>query len=157
MPNVPRVVLNKDAVDNFDRPNDIYIPGDCDESIWSLCQKLGWEKELWKLHNEIGGVGGDWELRGAESSIATTGETQVDTSVEQLTKELERELKLDKEEDIKLKNVEDIVDKPGDKSEPWDDDAVVQSKKDAHIGKETEETEVKDSEKPLSKAPKENL
>ena len=118
-PSVPRVVFNIDAVENFERPNDVYVPGDCDESIWSLCQKLGWEKDLWKLHNEIGGVGGDWELRGSgkksptESEETTVEEPGVEDAVAQLTRELEQELRLDKEEDVEIKKIEEKVDKLG--------------------------------------------
>jgi hypothetical protein len=151
------VVLNHDVVDNFERPNDIYVPGDCDESIWSLCQKLGWEKELWKLHNDIGGVGGNWELKeGTESSTAETEVTKVDNTVDQLARELEQELKLDKEEDIELKKAEDIVDKVDDKADSGND-AGLQSKNDADSSGEAGETEAKDSDEAPAKDPKEKL
>lgn len=155
-PKIPRVVLNKDVVENFERPNDIYIPGDCDESVWSLCQKLGWEKDLLELHNEIGGVVGDWmHKEGVENSPAGTESTRVEDSVEQLRRELEQELKLDKEEDIELRKAEDIVDKSDDaglKSDTWDDDSVVVTKKDS----ETKEETGKDpKEEDPSKDPKE--
>lgn len=151
-------------MENFERPNDIYVPGDCDESIWSLCQKLGWEKELWKLHNEIGGVGGDWMLKeGAENSPAETEETTVEDTVEQLTRELEQELKLDKEEDIEIRKLEgetSTSDYAVLKSNTWDDEAVVVSKKDAPVkeAKTKEESREKDPNEEIpSNDPKEKL
>ena len=166
-PSVPRVVLNLDAVDNFERPNDVYIPGDCDESIWSLCQKLGWEKDLWKLHNEIGGVGGDWELRSSgkkspsESEETTVEEPEVEDAVAQLTRELEQELRLDQEEDVELRKVEEEVDKPDEPvlgSETRDNNPVVVSKKEAQSGETTkEDVSSNDSKEPPSKDPKEKL
>ena len=56
IPSVPRVLLNKDPVDLFDRMNDISLIGDCDDSILELCRKLGWDEDLQKLHTEIGGI-----------------------------------------------------------------------------------------------------
>jgi NAD+-dependent protein deacetylase SIR2 len=146
-PSVPRVVLNIDAVENFERPNDVYVAGDCDESIWSLCQKLGWEKDLWKLHNEIGGVEGDWELRAsgkkspAESEETTVEEPRVDDAVAQLTRELEQGLRLDKEEDAEVKKIEK-GDKPDEsvlRPQTSDDDAVVVSKEEAQSSETTKE------------------
>lgn len=166
-PSVPRVVLNIDAVENFERPNDVYIPGDCDESIWSLCQKLGWEKDLWKLHNEIGGVGGDWELRGSgkksptESEETTVEEPGVEDAVAQLTRELEQELRLDKEEDVEIRKIEEKVDKLGRSlltSETRDDDAVVASKKDEQSSATTKEDILSNDPKDTpSTNPKEKL
>jgi hypothetical protein len=125
-PSVPRVLFNNDTVENFDRPNDVCVLGDCDESVWSLCQKLGWHTELWKLHNEIGGVGGDWELRDGKEK----GENKTEDTVEQLAKQLAEELKLDKEEDVELKEEEErgATDDKVAKSDTWDDDAVVVKK-----------------------------
>ena len=166
-PSVPRVVLNIDALENFERPNDIYVPGDCDKSIWSLCQKLGWEKDLQRLHNEIGGVVGDWELQSggkkspAESEETTVEESGVEDTVAQLTRELEQGLKLDKEEDIEVRKVEAQVDKPDDsvlRSETRDGDAVVVTKKDPQSSETTkEDVSSKDSKEPSSKDPKEKL
>lgn len=161
-PSVPRVVFNNDAVDNFERPNDIYVPGDCDESVWSLCQKLGWEKELWKLHNEIGGVGGDWVLKeGAENSPAGTEETTVEDTVEQLTSQLEQGLKLDKEKDVEARKAEGTVDESGEavlKSDTLDDNPAVVSKKDAQSIEAKEGITAKGPKDEIpSKDPKEKL
>ena len=160
------MVLNIDAVENFERPNDVYVAADCDESIWSLCQKLGWEKDLWKLHNEIGGVEGDWELRGsgkksaAESEETTVEEPRVDDAVAQLTRELEQGLRLDKEEDAEVRKVEK-GDKPDEsvlRSQSSDDDAVVVSKKEAQSSETTkEDVSSKGSEGTPLKDPTEKL
>jgi hypothetical protein len=103
-------------VDEFTRPNDAWIPGDCDESVWKLCRKLGWHEDLRKLHKKIGGISKDWdpEIAGSEDSSEGTEETVTEDTVAQLAKELEQDLKLDKEEDIKLRNAEEIVDKADD-------------------------------------------
>jgi hypothetical protein len=125
-PSIPRALFNNDAVENFNRPNDVCVLGDCDESVWSLCQKLGWHTELWTLHNKIGGVGGDWELTDGEAKE----ENKSEDTVEQLTKELAEELKLDKEEDVELKKEEErgSTDDKLAKSDTWNDDAVVVNK-----------------------------
>lgn len=125
-PSVPRVLFNNDAVEDFERPNDVCVLGDCDESVLSLCQKLGWHTELAKLHEKIGGVKRDWDVReGAER-----GGKEAEGTVEKLTKELAEDLKLDKEEDVELRK----EDERGDtnekvaKSDTWDDDTVVLKK-----------------------------
>ena len=122
-PSVPRVLFNNDVVENFERPNDVCVLGDCDESIWSLCQKLDWHTELWELHNEIGGVGGDWELKGKN-------ENNAEDTVEQLAKKLAEELKLDKEEDVELRKEEERGDTDANvvKSDTWDDEVFIITK-----------------------------
>jgi len=100
-PSVPRVLLNKEPVENFDRPNDVFILGDCDESLMTLCQKLGWDKELSELHKKIGGFGAD---KDGKTDEGETSKPTVEDTVEQLTKELAEELKLDK--DIEIRRVE---------------------------------------------------
>ena len=163
-PSIPRVVLNIDAVENFERPNDVYVAGDCDKSIWSLCQKLGWEKDLQKIHNEIGGVGGDWDSgkkSPAESEETTVGEPGVEDAVAQLTRELEQELRLDKDEDVEVRKTEEKVDKPDEsllRTETRDDEAVVVSKKDEQSSETTKEDSLsKDSKDTATKDPKEKL
>jgi NAD+-dependent protein deacetylase SIR2 len=166
-PSVPRVVLNIDAIENFERPNDVYIAGDCDKSIWSLCQKLGWEKDLQILHTEIGGVSGDWELGAsgkkspAESEETTVGEPGVEDAVAQLTRELEQELRLDKDEDVEVRKTEEKVDKPDEsllRTETRDDDVVVVSKKDEQSSETTkEDSPPKDSKETPTRDPKEKL
>jgi len=123
LPSVPRVLFNKDPVDIFERPNDVCVLGDCDESVWSLCEKLDWHAELAKLHDEIGGVGRDWNVKESKEK----GTKEAEDTVEQLTKQLAEELKLDKEEDVELRREEELRD-TNDKvaeSDTWDDDAVV--------------------------------
>jgi NAD-dependent SIR2 family protein deacetylase len=53
--NCPRVLLNREVVGDFayspmsDR--DLFLEGDCDESVRKLCQLAGWEQELDDYHN----------------------------------------------------------------------------------------------------------
>jgi NAD+-dependent protein deacetylase SIR2 len=129
-PSVPRIIFNYEALDDFERPNDVYIPGDCDASIWSLCEKLGWTEALQKLHKEVGGV--DHKF-GAEKEGEGLDTQDV---VDKLAKELEEELRLDKEEDGEIgrvKSEEGPVLK-----DAWDDDTVVVTKKDAEPSKDAE-------------------
>jgi len=67
LPSIPRVLLNKACVDGFSRPNDVSVLGDCDDSIWQLCQNLGWDEELRKLHETIGGINRDWKRDGKKT------------------------------------------------------------------------------------------
>jgi NAD+-dependent protein deacetylase SIR2 len=129
-PSVPRIVFNYEPLDDFERPNDVYIPGDCDASIWSLCEKLGWTEDLQKLHKEVGGL--DHKF-GAEKEGEGVDAQDV---VDKLAKELAEELRLDKEEDgeiVRVKGEEGTVLK-----DSWDDDTVVVSKRDAEGSKEPE-------------------
>jgi len=162
------VVLNIDAVENFERPNDVYIPGDCDESIWSLCQKLGWEEDLRKLHNEIGGVDGNWELRSsgkkspAESEETTVEGPRVEDAVAQLTRELEQGLRLDKEPDVEVRKIEEKGDKPDEpllRSETCDAAAAtIVTKEDGQSSETTkEDIPSKDSKETPSQNSKEKL
>jgi thiamine pyrophosphate-dependent acetolactate synthase large subunit-like protein len=108
-PKVPRILLNNDPVETFDRPNDVFVQGDCDESIWKLCVKLGWQDDLRELHKKIDGVSREWDLefrKKSDESTDNTERTVVEDTVAQLTKELEEELKLDKEEDVEVAKVE---------------------------------------------------
>lgn len=100
-PSVPRVLLNKEPVENFDRLNDVFIPGDCDESVMVLCQKLGWDKELSELHKKIGGFGADKDGKTNEEEAS---KPTAEDAVEQLTKELAEGLKLDN--DVEIRKVE---------------------------------------------------
>jgi NAD-dependent histone deacetylase SIR2 len=116
LPSKPRILLNNDLVDDFDRPNDAYIPGDCDESIWKLCRKLGWHEDLRQLHKKINGISREWDIGFTEPESANeeSTETAVEDTVEQLAKELNEELRFDEEEDAELRNVENVVDKADD-------------------------------------------
>jgi hypothetical protein len=51
---IPLVIMNKEPIAHFEGRG-IYIPGNCDESISSLCRELGWEKDLRKLHRQANG------------------------------------------------------------------------------------------------------
>ena len=124
-PSVPRVVMNLDTLDNFERPNDVYLPGDCDQTIWTLCEKLGWLDDLQALHKQVDGVPHRFGVV-AEGKKMETKET-----VDALARELAEELKLDKEEDVEIRRLQEKV----LKSNTWDDDAVVVTKKDAEDAK----------------------
>jgi thiamine pyrophosphate-dependent acetolactate synthase large subunit-like protein len=47
-----RVIINNEPI-SIQREHDIFIQGDCDETIIEICKKLGWEKELMTLHRKI--------------------------------------------------------------------------------------------------------
>jgi hypothetical protein len=163
-PKVPRILLNNDPVEDFTRPNDVFIQGDCDESVWKLCVKLGWHDQLRELHKKIGGVPREWdtsfndlEQQGNEEETEGSKGTAVEDTVAQLTKELEEELRLDKEEDIEVLKVEENAEtaKKDDenddekvlKSDTWDDNTVIVEKKDtatAAADKEESPKEVKE-------------
>ena len=150
LPSIPRVLLNKDPVENFERPNDVYIPGDCDESVWSLCQKLGWDKELRELHKTIDGFEADKERYPTERAETSTKPAAED-AVEQLAKELAEELRLDKEEDIEIRRLESQNDKDDAilKSDTEDDTAVVVDKKEDKDKDPTTEDSSKDRNEKL--------
>jgi NAD+-dependent protein deacetylase SIR2 len=103
---VPRILLNLESVENFGGKNDVFVPGDCDESIWKLSRKLNWHKELRNLHQEVGGVGREWEVDTDELPAKKEDELDADETVAELTRELRDELNLDKEEDDEIGRVE---------------------------------------------------
>ncbi|EGN92945.1 hypothetical protein SERLA73DRAFT_116586 [Serpula lacrymans var. lacrymans S7.3] len=51
----PRVLLNKDAVGEFERPDDVVRLGECDQLVRVLCRELGWEGELEEAWEAVGG------------------------------------------------------------------------------------------------------
>ena len=110
-PHVPRVLVNFEPVEDLDRPNDAWIEGDCDESIWRLCQKLGWDTELQELHEKIGGVERKWYKDAATEEEGEGGEEEervtAENTVEELTRQLAEELRLDQEEDVELRKEEE--------------------------------------------------
>mmetsp|Transcript_17448 Transcript_17448/g.29479 ORF Transcript_17448/g.29479 Transcript_17448/m.29479 type:complete len:340 (-) Transcript_17448:4270-5289(-) len=44
--NVPRLLMNRDLVGTFGKVNDVFMEGDCDDSVRELCRLVGWEDEL---------------------------------------------------------------------------------------------------------------
>mmetsp|Transcript_10876 Transcript_10876/g.14224 ORF Transcript_10876/g.14224 Transcript_10876/m.14224 type:complete len:352 (+) Transcript_10876:248-1303(+) len=56
-----RLLVNRELVGTFDEnnPRDIYLAGDCDDSIRKLCQMTGWEQDLYKIYNAIPKTGKD--------------------------------------------------------------------------------------------------
>ena len=106
LPSVPRVLLNNEPVDQFFRMNDASVLGDCDESVWKLCQKVGWHEELRKLHEDIGGVSRDWDTEFINRESEESGKTAAEETVETLRKQLADELKLDKEEEDEMERLE---------------------------------------------------
>ena len=120
-PSVPRVVMNLDALDDFERPNDVHLLGDCDQTIWTLCERLGWLDDLQTLHTQIDGVPHRFGVVPEEKKLETR------ETVDALARELAEELKLDKEEDVEIRKVREKV----LKSDTWDDDAVIVTKRDA--------------------------
>ena len=137
---VPRVLLNNEPVDNFERPNDVFIQGDCDESVWKLCVRLGWHDELRELHKKIGGVPREWDTsfstqKEGDETEGRGEETAVEDTIAQLTKELKEELRLDKEEDVEVRKVESEENNKDEndkdlRSDTWNDNTVVVEKND---------------------------
>lgn len=123
--------MNLDVLDNFERPNDVYVPGDCDQSIWSLCEKLGWLDDLQALHKRVNGAAHSF---GAEKKAESEEQLASEKTVDQLAKELAEELKLDKEEDGEIRRVGEAEQKAA-KSDTWDDETVVIIRKDAESPK----------------------
>lgn len=51
---VPRLLINRELVGSFMGPHfkkDVFLDGDCDESVRQLCQLAGWEEELDRLYS----------------------------------------------------------------------------------------------------------
>ena len=44
--NVPRLLMNRDLVGTFGKDTDVFMKGDCDDSVRELCRLIGWEDEL---------------------------------------------------------------------------------------------------------------
>lgn len=51
----PRLLVNRELVGSFNPKGgrDIFMAGDCDDSIRELCRIAGWEKELYKIYNNL--------------------------------------------------------------------------------------------------------
>ena len=50
-----RVLMNRELVGDFDPGaswRDVFAEGDCDDSVHTLCEMLGWEQELHVLKKE---------------------------------------------------------------------------------------------------------
>jgi NAD-dependent SIR2 family protein deacetylase len=50
--NCPRVLLNRELVGDFVYSKDLYVPGDCDDSVKKICELAGWEQELKECYEE---------------------------------------------------------------------------------------------------------
>ena len=52
---VHRLLINREMVGSFcgDQPTDVFLEGDCDESVRKLCQLVGWEQELDQLFEDV--------------------------------------------------------------------------------------------------------
>lgn len=50
-----RLLINREMVGSFhgDKPTDVFLEGDCDESVRKLCQLVGWEEELDQLYADV--------------------------------------------------------------------------------------------------------
>mmetsp|Transcript_34775 Transcript_34775/g.63976 ORF Transcript_34775/g.63976 Transcript_34775/m.63976 type:complete len:205 (-) Transcript_34775:111-725(-) len=49
--NTHRMLINRELVGSFHRANDVFLEGDCDESVRELCSMVGWEEELDQLYS----------------------------------------------------------------------------------------------------------
>ena len=48
---VPRVLINREIAGTFSEDRDVFLEGDCDESVRKICNMVGWEKELDQLYS----------------------------------------------------------------------------------------------------------
>ncbi|KAL3804274.1 hypothetical protein ACHAW5_005872 [Stephanodiscus triporus] len=53
--NVHRLLINREKVGSFQGnfPTDVFLEGECDESIRKLCQMAGWEEELNQIYSDM--------------------------------------------------------------------------------------------------------
>lgn len=59
-PGVPRVLINRDAAGDLGtRPDDVLLLNDCDDTVRTLADLLGWRKELEDIWKEVGPQPGD--------------------------------------------------------------------------------------------------
>jgi len=49
---VHRVLINRERVGTFGGSKDVWLEGECDESIKKLCELVGWEEELDQLYSD---------------------------------------------------------------------------------------------------------
>ena len=54
---VPRMLVNRELVGDFDTTEfnyrDVFMDGDCDESVDKLCKMMGWGEELWSIYHNM--------------------------------------------------------------------------------------------------------
>jgi NAD-dependent SIR2 family protein deacetylase len=53
-----RVLLNREHVGGFNKQNDLFHSGNCDDSVLALAKLLGWEDDLLEAHRQGRPVGG---------------------------------------------------------------------------------------------------
>ena len=49
---VPRVLINREMVGTFNGDKDIFVEGECDESVRKICNMAGWKEELDQLYSD---------------------------------------------------------------------------------------------------------
>ena len=49
---VPRVLINREIVGTFNGDKDVFVEGDCDESVRNICKMTEWEEELDQLYSD---------------------------------------------------------------------------------------------------------
>jgi NAD-dependent SIR2 family protein deacetylase len=60
---IPRLLLNREHVGGFDTSEynyrDVFVSGNCDNSVEKLCEMLGWGDELKNAYDSVEGRGGE--------------------------------------------------------------------------------------------------
>ena len=49
---VPRVLINREMAGTFNGDKDVFVEGECDESVRKICKMIGWEEELDQLYSD---------------------------------------------------------------------------------------------------------
>ncbi|KAF3011182.1 Sir2 histone deacetylase Hst2 [Curvularia kusanoi] len=94
---VPRLLINMEQVGSLgSRPDDVLILKDCDTGVKELATALGWSEELeelWATTKKEGQF-----VPGQEEEVKKSRDEQLQDEVDKLTKDIDRTLKLGKDQ-----------------------------------------------------------
>ncbi|KAG7343400.1 silent information regulator protein Sir2 [Nitzschia inconspicua] len=76
-----RVLFNRDLVMRIRKRNDIFVAGDCDESVQTLCDLLGWGEALLEAHRKAS-LGKEKDQGENTANSETEAEVAVEETVE---------------------------------------------------------------------------
>jgi len=109
----PRVLINLERVGGLgSRPDDVLLLGDCDAGVRRFADALGWREDLeaaWEKTNP------DKDQRRAQEAPPKTKHEKLDDEVDQLTKDIDKTLKLSNDHSTWLE--EHLKDKQAKKAE----------------------------------------
>jgi NAD+-dependent protein deacetylase SIR2 len=98
----PRILLNLERVGGLgSRADDVLLLGDCDEGVRKLAKALGWLEELEELWQQTNPAKKDQE---EQQLTPKTRDEKLENEVEQLTKDIEKTLKISQDHNVWLKN-----------------------------------------------------